>query len=112
MVPMFFIISVWAFFPALMNNPNGGVALFASLFPFTAPLAMFLRTAMGQPPGWQVLLSIVLLAASTVAIAWFAGRIYRVGILMYGKKPTIPEILRWARYKPGQVGQPAAREAS
>jgi ABC-2 type transport system permease protein len=112
MIPMVFIISVWAFFPALMNNPNGSVSVFASLFPFTAPLAMFLRTAMGQPPGWQVALSVLLLAASTVAIAWFAGRIYRVGILMYGKKPTIPEILRWARYKPGQAAQPAAREAS
>ncbi|MGH9366613.1 MAG: ABC transporter permease [Thermoanaerobaculia bacterium] len=112
MVPMMFIVSVWAFFPALMNNPNGGVAVFASLFPFTSPLAMFLRTAMGQPPGWQIALSILLLAATTVAIAWFAGRIYRVGILMYGKKPTIPEILRWARYRPGQVPQPAAREVS
>ena len=112
MIPMMFIVSVWAFFPVLMNNPNGGVAIFASLFPFTAPLAMFLRTSMGQPPGWQVALSIAILIASTIGIAWLAGRIYRVGILMYGKKPTIPEIVRWIRYRPGQVPQPAAREAS
>ncbi len=112
MVPMFFIVSVWAFFPSLMNNPNGGVAIFASLFPMTSPLAMFLRTSMGQPPGWQVALSIVLLIASTLLIAWVAGRVYRVGILMYGKKPTIPEIVRWVRYRPGQAPQPAAREAS
>ncbi|HTO87559.1 MAG TPA: ABC transporter permease [Thermoanaerobaculia bacterium] len=112
MVPMFFIVSVWAFFPSLMNNPNGGVAIFASLFPLTSPLAMFLRTSMGQPPGWQVALSIVLLIASTLLIAWVAGRVYRVGILMYGKKPTIPEIARWVRYRPGQAPQPAAREAS
>jgi ABC-2 type transport system permease protein len=112
MVPMMFIVSVWAFFPALMNNPNGGVAVFASLFPFTSPLAMFLRTSMGQPPGWQVVLSIAILISSTVGIAWLAGRIYRVGILMYGKKPTIPEIFRWVRYKPGQAPQPAAPEAS
>jgi ABC-2 type transport system permease protein len=112
MVPMMFIISVWAFFPALMNNPNGGVAVFASLFPFTAPLAMFMRTAMGQPPGWQIALSVVILIASTVGIAWLAGRIYRVGILMYGKKPTIPEIFRWVRYRPGEVPQPEARPAS
>jgi ABC-2 type transport system permease protein len=112
MVPMMFIVSVWAFFPALMNNPNGGVAVFASLFPFTSPLAMFLRTSMGQPPGWQVALSILLLIISTVAIAWLAGRVYRVGILMYGKKPTIPEIVRWMRYKPGKAPQPAAPEAS
>jgi ABC-2 type transport system permease protein len=112
MVPMFFIVSVWAFFPSLMNNPNGGVAIFASLFPMTSPLAMFLRTSMGQPPGWQVALSIILLISSTLLIAWVAGRVYRVGILMYGKKPTIPEIVRWVRYRPGQAPQPAAREAS
>jgi ABC-2 type transport system permease protein len=112
MIPMMFIVSVWAFFPSLMNNPNGPVAVFASLFPFTAPLAMFLRVSMGQPPGWQVALSIAILIASTIGIAWLAGRIYRVGILMYGKKPTIPEIFRWVRYRPGAVPQPAAREAS
>lgn len=112
MIPMMFIVSVWAFFPALLNNPNGRVAVFTSLFPFTSPLAMFLRTAMTQPPGWQIALSIVILVLTTVAIAWLAGRIYRVGILMYGKKPTIPEILRWVRYKPGRVPQPAAPETS
>ncbi|HEY7114106.1 MAG TPA: ABC transporter permease [Thermoanaerobaculia bacterium] len=112
MIPMMFIISVWAFFPALMNNPNGGVALFVSLFPFTAPLGMFMRTAMGQPPVWQIGLSLGLIAITTFAIAWLAGRIYRVGILMYGKKPTIPEIVRWIRYKPGQAPQPAAGEAT
>ena len=47
-----------------------------------------------------------------IALAWFAGRIYRVGILMYGKKPTIPEILRWVRYSPGKATAPEARKAS
>ncbi|MGE5275549.1 MAG: ABC transporter permease [Acidobacteriota bacterium] len=112
MIPMMFIVSVWAFFPALMNNPNGSVALFASLFPFTSPLAMFLRTSMGQPPGWQVALSVAILIATTIGLAWLAGRIYRVGILMYGKKPTIPEILRWVKYRPGQAPHPAAPQAS
>jgi ABC-2 type transport system permease protein len=112
MVPMMFIVSVWAFFPALMNNPHGKIAVFASLFPFTAPLAMFMRASMSQPPGWQIALSILILIASTVAIAWLAGRIYRVGILMYGKKPTIPEILRWVRYKPGKQAQPAVTPTS
>jgi ABC-2 type transport system permease protein len=112
MIPMMFIVSVWAFFPALMNNPNGSVALFASLFPFTSPLAMFLRTSMGQPPGWQIALSIAILIGTTIGLAWLAGRIYRVGILMYGKKPTIPEILRWVRYRPGRAPQPAAPQAS
>jgi ABC-2 type transport system permease protein len=67
---------------------------------------------LGQVPAWQIILSVALLAATTVGLAWIAGRIYRVGILMYGKKPTIPEILRWARYTPGESpAAPASREA-
>jgi ABC-2 type transport system permease protein len=112
MIPMAMIISGVAIYPAVMNNPSGGIAVFFSLFPFTAPLMMFLRTSLGQVPAWQIVLSVALLAATTVGLAWFAGRIYRVGILMYGKKPTIPEILRWARYSPGKQPAPAAREAS
>ncbi|MCA1582562.1 MAG: ABC transporter permease [Acidobacteria bacterium] len=111
MIPMAMIVSGIAVYPAVMNNPSGGLAVFVSLLPFTAPLMMFLRTALGQVPAWQIVLSVVLLAATTVGLAWFAGRVYRVGILMYGKKPTIPEILRWVRYSPGKaVPAPAARE--
>jgi ABC-2 type transport system permease protein len=112
MIPMTMIIASVAVYPAVMNNPNGGLALFFSLLPFTAPLMMFLRTALGQVPAWQIILSVSLLAATTIGLAWIAGRIYRVGILMYGKKPTIPEILRWARYTPGESpAAPASREA-
>ena len=112
MIPMAMIISAVAIYPAVMNNPTGGIAVFFSLFPFTAPLMMFLRTSLGQVPAWQVVLSVALVTATTIGLAWFAGRIYRVGILMYGKKPTIPEILRWVRYSPGKSPAPAAREAS
>ena len=112
MIPMIMIIGGIAVYPAVMNNPNGGAALFFSLFPFTASLVMFLRTALSEPPAWQILLSIGLLLGTTVALAWFAGRIYRIGILMYGKKPTIPEILRWVRYSPGKATAPAAKKAS
>jgi ABC-2 type transport system permease protein len=107
MIPGVFMVGCWAFYPAVLNNPNGGVATFVSLFPLTSPLMMFLRTAVSEPPFWQVLLSMAILLLSTVGIAWAAGRIYRVGILMYGKKPTIPEILRWVRYTPGRTPQPA-----
>jgi ABC-2 type transport system permease protein len=107
MIPGIFMVGCWAFYPAVLNNPNGGVSVLVSLFPLTAPLMMFLRTAVAEPPFWQVLLSLGILALSTLAIAWAAGRIYRVGILMYGKKPTIPEIVRWVRYTPGQTPQPA-----
>ena len=108
MVPGLFMVGCWAFYPAVLNNPNGPISVFVSLFPLTAPLMMFLRTAVAEPPFWQVLLSMGILALSTLGIAWAAGRIYRVGILMYGKKPTIPEIIRWVRYTPGQTPQPAA----
>ncbi|HEY6051158.1 MAG TPA: ABC transporter permease [Thermoanaerobaculia bacterium] len=112
MIPMAMIISGVAIYPAVMNNPSGGIAVFFSLLPFTAPLMMFLRTSLGQVPAWQIVVSVALLIATTVGLAWFAGRIYRVGILMYGKKPTIPEILRWARYSPGKAPAPASRQAS
>lgn len=109
MIPMILILSGLAVYPAVMNNPNGGMALFFSLFPFTASLIMFLRTAVSEPPLWQILLSVALLLGTTAALTWLAGRIYRVGILMYGKKPTIPEIIRWARYSPGKAPQPAVK---
>jgi ABC-2 type transport system permease protein len=109
--PQMLIVSGIAVYPAVMNNPNGTMAVAASLIPFTAPLIMFLRTAIAEPPGWQIVLSIVILVLSTIGIAWIAGRIYRVGILMYGKKPTIPEIIRWVRYRPGKALQPATPPA-
>jgi ABC-2 type transport system permease protein len=112
MIPMIMIVGGIAVYPAVMNNPAGNVALFFSLFPFTASLIMFLRTAVSEPPAWQILLSIVIMLSTTAGLAWFAGRIYRVGILMYGKKPTIPEIIRWARYSPGKVTQPPVKRAS
>ena len=108
MIPMMLILGGFLVYPAVMNDPNGGVALFFSLFPFTASLVMFLRTAVSEPPAWQIALSIVILLCTTVVLAWFAGRIYRVGILMYGKKPTIPEIIRWVRYSPGKAPHPPA----
>ena len=112
MIPSMLIIGGMAVYPSVMNSPNGPVAVFASLFPFTAPLIMFLRTAIAEPPGWQIALCIVILILSTIGMAWLAGRIYRVGILMYGKKPTLPEIMRWVRYRPGKALQPATPPAN
>jgi ABC-2 type transport system permease protein len=112
MIPMVMIVGGIAVYPAVMNNPTGNVALFFSLFPFTASLIMFLRTAVSEPPAWQIILSIAIMLSTTAGLAWLAGRIYRIGILMYGKKPTIPEIIRWARYSPGKVIQPSVKQAS
>jgi ABC-2 type transport system permease protein len=78
------------------NQPNGTLATVLSFFPFTAPLMMFMRISVQTPPLWQIGVSVALLVATIWAVAWFAGRVYRVGILMYGKKPTLPEIFRWA----------------
>ena len=110
MIPMVMIVGSVAVYANVMNNPSGPIALFFSLFPFTSSLVMFLRTSISEPPAWQIGLCILLSLCTTFALAWFAGRIYRVGILMYGKKPTIPEILRWVRYSPGKVAQPAVRQ--
>lgn len=109
MIPMVLIISAIAVLNGVLANPSGGIAIFFSIFPFTSPLIMFLRTAISEVPLWQFAVSIVASLVTTFAIAWFAGRVYRVGILMYGKKPTIPEILRWVRYSPGKVSQPATK---
>ena len=79
------------------NQPNGRLATVLSFFPFTAPLMMFMRISVQTPPLWQIGVSVALLVATIFLVAWFAGRVYRVGILMYGKKPTLPEIFRWAR---------------
>jgi ABC-2 type transport system permease protein len=78
------------------NQPNGTLATVLSFFPFTAPLMMFMRISVQTPPAWQIGLSVLILLVTIWAVAWFAGRVYRVGILMYGKKPTLPEIFRWA----------------
>ena len=82
----------------VINNPSGATATVLSLIPFCTPLIMYLRISMAMPPAWQILLSIAIMAVTIYAILWVASRIYRVGILMYGKKPNLPEIMRWLRY--------------
>ena len=96
MMPMILAI---VFITNIFTHPNSAIAVFGSLFPFTAPLVMFSRIAM-QPdtPIWQIGLSIALMVATIYAMVWLCGRIYRVGILMYGKKPNLPEILKWIKY--------------
>jgi ABC-2 type transport system permease protein len=85
-------------FPVVLESPDGGLAVSLSLVPFLTPLLMFLRIVVLTPPAWQILLSLVLLVAAIGAVLWVASRIYRVGILMYGKKPTFPELMRWVRH--------------
>ncbi|MCC3158774.1 ABC transporter permease [Hymenobacter sp. 15J16-1T3B] len=83
----------------LTTNPNGTVAFWMSMFPLTSPIAMMMRLPFGGVPTWQLLLSMALLIAGFVGAIWIAGRIYRVGILMYGKKVTYGELSKWLFYK-------------
>lgn len=82
----------------IINDSNSVWSIAASLFPPTAPVIMFLRMASEIPPAWQFAASIGLLIVSIWAVLWFSSRLYRVGILMYGKRATLPELLRWLRY--------------
>jgi ABC-2 type transport system permease protein len=82
-----------------VNEPNSGLAVFGSLFPLTSPIVMMARIAHGIPDGvslWELILSMVLLIAGFIATTWLAAKIYRTGILMYGKKPTWKEMWKWA----------------
>lgn len=80
------------------SNPDSALAMWLSMIPFTSPMIMMARIPAGVPTG-EILLSLLLLYASVVLVVWFAAKIYRTGIFMYGKKPTLKEIIRWARYK-------------
>jgi ABC-2 type transport system permease protein len=82
----------------VLENPTGTTATVLSLVPFFGPSLMFLRIALEAAPIWQIALSIVLMIATIVGVVWLAAKIYRVGVLMYGKRPTIPELVRWMRY--------------
>lgn len=82
----------------IIQSPATPLAFWASIFPLTAPLIMFARIALESPPAWQIALSIALLVATTYGLVWLCWRIYRVGVLMYGKKPTLPEIIKWIKY--------------
>ena len=83
---------------AVVNSPDGTFATVLSLIPFCTPLLMYMRISLGHPSALQIGASIVLMMATIYAVLWVASRIYRVGILMYGKRPTLPEIVRWLRY--------------
>ena len=82
----------------LLNAPDSTLARILSLVPAFTPLLMYMRVSLGHPAVWEVALSIVLTSASICGIIWVTSRIYRVGVLMYGKRPNIPEILRWLKY--------------
>jgi ABC-2 type transport system permease protein len=84
-------------FPTV-RAPDSTMAQVISLIPFCSPLLMNFRTALTSVPAWQIILSVVLMSITIGVVVWISSRIYRVGILMYGKRPNLPEIMRWLRY--------------
>lgn len=87
------------FLGPVISNPDGVIALFASLFPFTSPAMMMLRSGLTVVPRWQLLVSGSLLVLTTWATIIMAAKIFRIGMLMYGKNATMQEIFKWLRYK-------------
>ena len=96
MMPIIFSVAVMT---AVLKDPTGPLAFWGSLIPFTSPIIMMVRLPFGVPgtvPWWQLALSMSLLIAGFIFTSWFAGKIYRTGILMYGKKPSWKELIKWA----------------
>lgn len=93
----FVIIPVMVMYPVI-NDPNSRMATVLSLIPMFTPLLMPLRIAIDMPPLWQLALAYALTIGFVIGMVWICSRIYRVGILMYGKKPTFAEIWKWTRY--------------
>jgi len=85
------------FLMPVIEDPSSTTAVAASLVPFFSPILLYARAATGAVPAWEIAAALVLLFGGVWAIAWVAGRIYRVGILMQGKRPTLPELWRWVR---------------
>jgi ABC-2 type transport system permease protein len=92
------LIMVFGLYAAMgsAENTDGPLAFYASLFPLTSPIVMMVRIPFGVPL-WEEVLSLVLLYATALFVVWISGRIYRIGILMYGKKPTVKELIKWIR---------------
>lgn len=96
-VTIFMIFALYAGIYS-MENPDGPLAFWCSMIPFTSPIVMMVRIPF-EIPLWEKLLSVALLYTSAIAIVWLSAKIYRVGILMYGKKPSIKEMVKWIKYK-------------
>lgn len=91
------MLSVYVGFFTVINDPHGTVAVIFSMIPLTSPIVMLMRIPFGVP-WWQITISVTILFATFFSVVWFSAKIYRVGILMYGKKPTWNELYRWLKY--------------
>ena len=91
------VLAVYVGIFTVIDNPHGTVSQVFSYIPFTSPVVMLMRIPFGVPL-WQQIISVLLLFGTFIGMVWFAAKIYRVGILMYGKKPTYKEIFKWLKY--------------
>ena len=92
------IVMSFLMFNVILRDPGSTLSVVLSEIPFFSPILMLLRISVQTPPLWQIALSIVLLLLTTLGVVYFSARIYRVGVLMHGKRPSLVEILRWVRY--------------
>ena len=97
-VGVIFVVMPWIFLLPVINSPDSTMAVVTSLIPIFTPFLMLLRIAVKTPPAWQIALGYLLTIGLCAFMIWLCARVYSVGILMYGKKPTLKEIWRWVRY--------------
>jgi ABC-2 type transport system permease protein len=90
------VISFYLFLP-VSRNPDSTLSFWLSMIPFFSPVSMLVRIVTQTPPFWQIALSLLIGFSSAAGLTWVSARIYRIGMLMYGKRPTIPELMRWVR---------------
>ena len=96
MLPL--ILGVYIGFATVISDPNGPISTIFSMIPFTSPIVMLMRVPFGVP-WYEIVISMVLLLVTFAFMVWFAAKIYRVGILMYGKKPSYKDLYKWLKYK-------------
>jgi ABC-2 type transport system permease protein len=92
------LVACFIVFPVIQRSPNSPLAVALTLFPLSSPILMVMRITVQTPPFWQIALSLALCILATLGMIQLSARIYRVGILMYGKRPSLVELLRWLRY--------------
>jgi ABC-2 type transport system permease protein len=97
LIVMPLVLSVFMLMPVI-RTPDSAVVLWLSMVPFFAPIVMYARIVVQTPPIWQIALSLVLMVATIAGLVVLCARIYRIGVLIYGKRPTLPEIMKWLKY--------------
>jgi ABC-2 type transport system permease protein len=93
---MLLVVSFYLFLP-VSRNPDSSLSFWLSMIPFFAPISMLVRIVTQTPPFWQIALSLAIGISTVALLTWVASRIYRIGMLMYGKRPSIPELIRWVQ---------------